>query len=163
MRKKKKVARRDENLSGLMNFISFNLDNGVEVKSRRRRCRLCRMWPVLYARSQLSRQSRKIKVSEFHVDARENGENLKSVCVLSSSCVLTRESYGQFVGQNYSKESDEMTTDTPHIMVLCGKETANSATRKDVKVHLSFLYLLQCGRESVSHQTFSTYQHNKNI
>lgn len=92
MRKKKKVARRDENLSGLMNFISFNLDNGVEVKSRRRRCRLCRMWPVLYARSQLSRQSRKIKVSEFHVDARENGENLKSVCVLVVVvCVNARE------------------------------------------------------------------------
>jgi hypothetical protein len=30
---KKKIASRDENLSGLMNFISFNLDNGVEVKS----------------------------------------------------------------------------------------------------------------------------------
>lgn len=80
--KRRKFARRDENLSGLMNFISFNLDNGVEVKSHRRRssscCRLCRMWPVLYAGCALStgsaaacsHQARKIKVSEFHVDAK---------------------------------------------------------------------------------------------
>lgn len=157
-----------------MNFISFNLDNGVEVKSHRRRssscCRLCRMWPVLYAGCALStgsaaarsHQARKIKVSEFHVDAKY----LKSVFGVCFVCFSRVRRPANFIQKAMdcvrASSTHGMTTDMPHIMVLRKGYNSTSGTREkiaDVKVHLSFsFFYLQPSHQSWKYIT-SNIQH----